>query len=382
MRSELADTASIARSANVTSFGRMKPEDLDAARMDMALAIAQRGWGQTAPNPMVGAVVFNGDEKAGEGFHARFGAPHAEAMALADAGGRARGGTLYVNLEPCNHIGRTQPCTDAIIAAGVARVVAAMPDPNPVASGGAQRLRAAGIAVDFGVHEREARELNAPFIHRMTSDRPWVTLKLALSLDGAISGAHRTKGWLTNEQSRAVVQRMRANSDAIAVGAQTAIADDPKLTARTDPPPRVLPTRIVFDRSARLSPKTVLARTARDIPTLLVTSSSVTLPPALARLGMDAIAAHDLGEALRTLRERGVNSLLVEGGAGLAASFLAGGYVDRLVIFRAPVILGDGALGGFSGIAAQEPDHAPRFELIDVRALGDDVMTIYSVRRP
>ena len=349
--------------------------------MELALELARRGWGQTSPNPMVGAVVFNGDDKVGEGFHQRFGEPHAEAVALRAAAERAKGGTLYVNLEPCNHHGRNPPCTDTIIASGVTRVVAAVRDPNPVAAGGAERLRAAGIAVDFGVLEREAAELNAVFLNRVSSDRPWVTLKLALSLDGAIAGRKRTRGWLTNEQSRAFVQRMRANSDAIAVGVETAIADDPQLTARTDPPPRVAPLRVVFDRSGRLPASSLLARTARAAPTLIVTANTTAISDELSATGVEAMQADDLGDALTKLRERGIASILVEGGAGLAASFLAAGYVDRLVIFRAPIVLGGGALGAFSGIASLDVDQAPRFDLLDVQRIGDDVMTVYGIRK-
>jgi diaminohydroxyphosphoribosylaminopyrimidine deaminase/5-amino-6-(5-phosphoribosylamino)uracil reductase len=356
------------------------PDSRDDARMKEALALAELGWGQTAPNPMVGAVVYNGDVKVGSGYHARFGDRHAEVVALAEAGERAHGGTLYVTLEPCNHHGKTPPCTDAIIASGVSRVVAAVFDPNPVSRGGAERLRAAGITVETGVGESEARELNAAFFHAPASDRPWVTLKLALSLDGAISGAERAGGWLSGVESRSMTQRLRANSDAIAVGVLTAIADDPELTARTDPPPRVAPLRIVFDRAARLSPTSALARTARETPTLLVTAPSTRLPRLFAQLGVEAMPAADVGDALRKLRELGIRSLLVEGGAGLAASFLAGGYVDRLVIFRAPIILGEGALGAFSGVAPQEVNHAPRFSLLETRALGDDVMSVYSMR--
>jgi len=357
------------------------PDTRDDERMDAALALARRGWGQTAPNPMVGAVIYAGDVKVGEGYHPRFAAEHAEVLALAAAGDRARGATLYVTLEPCNHHGRNPPCTEAIIKAGIARVVAAVRDPNPVAAGGAKTLRAAGIAVEFEVREPEARELNAVFFNAVTSDRSWVTLKLALSLDGALSGADRAGGWLTCEASRSEVQRMRAGSDAIAVGVQTALTDDPQLTARYDPAPRVPPLRIVFDRSARLSPESTLAKTAHQVPTVIVTSSSTVLPPELQRLGVQSMSAHDVGDALRKLRERGIQSVMVEGGAGLAASFLAGGYVDRLVIFRAPLILGEGALNAFAGIASQEIDHAPRFTLLDARALGNDVMSTYAPRR-
>jgi diaminohydroxyphosphoribosylaminopyrimidine deaminase/5-amino-6-(5-phosphoribosylamino)uracil reductase len=354
-------------------------EERDELRMDEALSLARRGWGQTSPNPLVGAVLYNGEEKIAEGFHARFGEAHAEAAAIASAGDRARGSTLYVTLEPCAHHGKTPPCTEAIIASGVSRVVAAVSDPNPVAKGGAEQLTSAGIQVDIGVREKEARELNAPFFNAAQSTRPWVTLKLALSLDGAISGAERLKGWLTGIESRAEVQRKRAASDAIAVGVETALADNPQLTARTDPPPRMPPTRIVFDRSARLSSQNTLVKTAREIPTVVVTTPSTRLPAALAQAGVQQIAAKDLNDALRQLKDRGILSLMVEGGAGLAASFLSGDYVDRLVIFRAPIILGAGALGAFSAIASQEAGHAPRFKLLETRALDNDVLSVYSV---
>lgn len=346
--------------------------------MDVALELASRGWGQVSPNPLVGAVIFNADQKVGEGFHASFGSAHAETQAIASAGELARGGTLYVNLEPCNHYGRNPPCVDSIIAAGITRVVVAAEDPNPVAAGGADRLRAAGIRVDFGAREAAARELNAAFFHALGSDRPWVTLKLALSLDGAIASVKRTREWLTNEHSRAMVQRMRANNDAIGVGVETALADDPQLTARTDPPPRVDPLRVIFDRSARLPASSRLAVTARQVPTLIVTSYGIEVPDELSHSGVEQLEAGDVAEALKRLHERGVKSLMIEGGAGLAAAFLASGLVDRLVVFRAPIILGAEALNAFAGISSHDVSHAPRFRLLDSRTLGDDVVTVYS----
>ena len=357
------------------------PDGVDAVdleRMDVALALAARGWGQVSPNPLVGAVIYKDGVKVGEGFHQRFAAPHAEPQAIAVAGERARGATMYVNLEPCSHYGRNPPCVDAIIDAGISRVVVAVPDPNPAAAGGAERLRSAGIQVDVGAREAEARELNAAFFHGLASDRPWVTLKLAMSLDGAIASFKRTREWMTGDESAATVQRMRANSDAIAVGVQTAVADDPQLTARTDPPPRVAPLRVVFDRSARLPASAQLATTARQIPTLLVTSFGVELPESLAASGVESLEASDLGDALSKLQDRGVKSLLVEGGAGLAASFLAANAVDRLVIFRAPIVLGEGALNAFAGISPHDIGHAPRFKLLESRSLGDDVVSVYA----
>lgn len=348
--------------------------------MDRALELAYLGRAQTTPNPMVGAVVVKDDRIIGEGFHERAGAPHAEVIALRQAGDAARGGTLYVTLEPCAHHGRTPPCTDAIIAAGIARVVAAIDDPNPESGKGAAALRAAGIGVDIGLRRDEAFELNAAWITSFGSDRPWVTLKLAVSLDGAIADKARTSGRFTGELALAEVHRMRASSDAVAVGVATAIADDPMLTARTDPPPARTPVRIVFDRSARLPPSSRLVRTARDVPTLLVTDSRARISSELAEAGVEVVPAKDIVDTLRSLRKRGITSLLVEGGAGLAASFLAAGCVDRLVLFHAPLIFGAGALGAFSGVSAHDLAHAPRFRHLRTTTMGNDVMTIYSKR--
>ncbi|HUQ21165.1 MAG TPA: bifunctional diaminohydroxyphosphoribosylaminopyrimidine deaminase/5-amino-6-(5-phosphoribosylamino)uracil reductase RibD [Gemmatimonadaceae bacterium] len=346
--------------------------------MARALWLALKGWGQTKPNPMVGAVIVQDDEIVGEGFHARAGEPHAEVLAIRDAGKRARGGTLYVNLEPCNHHGRTPPCTESIISAGITHVVAATTDPNPEASGGAGKLRENGITVDIGVLEAEAREINASWIASFALNRPYITLKLAVSLDGAIADAKRSRGWLTGTEARAEVQRLRAVSDGVAVGIATAIADDPLLTARVDPPPVSQPARIVFDRHGRLSPTSALARTAHDVPTIIVTTTRAKLLPDLEFAGVQQIAAHNLDEALKKLKERGINSLLVEGGAGVTASFLAEGVVDRMIIFQAPIVLGAGSLGAFSGIAPHDLEHAPHFHALRTERFGDDVMTVYS----
>jgi diaminohydroxyphosphoribosylaminopyrimidine deaminase/5-amino-6-(5-phosphoribosylamino)uracil reductase len=327
---------------------------------------------------MVGAVVVRDNQIVGEGYHARAGEPHAEIIALRKAGDRAKGATLYVNLEPCNHHGRTPPCSDAIIAAGIARVVAGVEDPNPKAVGGADKLRASGTTVEFGILESDARELNAAFLASFSLPRPWVTLKLAVSLDAAISDAKRTRGWLTGPEARAEVQRLRAISDGVAIGIATAITDDPLLTARLDPPPVQQPARIVFDRHARLSPTSVLARTARDVPTIVVTTTRTRMPAELADTGVEQLAVHNLDEALGKLKARGMTSILVEGGAGLIASFLAEKAVDRIVIFQAPIVLGAGSLGAFSGISPHELAHAPRFRALRTERFGEDVMTVYS----
>jgi diaminohydroxyphosphoribosylaminopyrimidine deaminase / 5-amino-6-(5-phosphoribosylamino)uracil reductase len=352
----------------------------DSAYMRRALALARKGWGQTAPNPMVGAVVVRDGRIVATGYHARWGGPHAEAAALADAGPAAEGSTVYVTLEPCAHVGNTPPCADALVAARVARVVYAAPDPTPVAGGGAERLRAAGIEVVGGVEERAARELNAAFFHAAHARRPWVTLKLAVSIDGALTDATRTRAWLTGARARREVHRLRAGHDAVAVGIGTALADDPLLTVRGVRQPRVPPTRVVFDRRARLPAESALARTAREIPTLVVAER----PDALAEghlraTGVEVLSADGLADALDQLRERGVRSLFVEGGAELAGAFWDASLVDRLIIFQAPIVLGAGAVGAFTSAEGVLVREARRLPVIARRALGDDLMTTYAV---
>jgi diaminohydroxyphosphoribosylaminopyrimidine deaminase / 5-amino-6-(5-phosphoribosylamino)uracil reductase len=350
----------------------------DGAWMRRALALAERGWGQTAPNPMVGAVVVRDGAVVGEGWHARFGEAHAEVEALRAAGERARGATMYVTLEPCNHQGKTPPCTGAILGAGVRRVVAAAPDPNPVARGGAERLRAEGVEVVLGTEAEAALELNAAFFHGVGSDRPFVRLKLALSLDGALADVTRRTGWLTGEEARTEVHRLRAGSDAVAVGIGTALADDPLLTVRGAAPPRIPPLRVVFDTSARLPLDSRLVRSARETPVLVVCwAPDPRHAAALEQAGVELLHAASLPHALRALRARGVASLLVEGGAGLASSFVQEAQVDRLVIFRAPILLGGGSLNAFGGMPSGTIDGVPRWRIVQSRRYGDDEMTVY-----
>ena len=357
------------------------PAHADVHFMRHALTLASRGWGQTAPNPMVGAVVVRDGVIVGEGHHAAFGAEHAEPVALRAAGERARGATLYLTLEPCTHEGKRPPCTPAVIAAGIARVVIAARDPNPVAAGGVELLRAAGIAVTLGVEEADARELNAAFFHRFTSDRPWVTLKLAVSIDGAITDAARSAGWLTGPESRREVHHQRAGADAIAVGIGTVLADDPLLTVREVSAPRVPPTRVVFDRGARLPLASRLVQTIADAPVIVVTDGSAPVrEQALERAGARVLRAAGTTEALRALKAGGINSLYVEGGAGLAGSLLEAEAVDRLIIFRAPLVLGAGSLGAFDRAPSFSLADAARGRIVEQRRFGEDEMTIYALR--
>lgn len=355
--------------------------EADRAYMRRALDLARRGWGQTAPNPMVGAVVVKDDVVVGEGFHARYGEDHAEVGALRNAGSRARGATLYVTLEPCAHHGKTPPCADAVIAAGISRVVAASEDPNPVAAGGATRLRNAGVVVDFGVEGDAARELNAAFFNR--TERPWIILKLATSLDGAIASASRDRGsggqWLTGPDARREVHRMRAGVDAVAVGVGTVLADDPMLTVRDVAPPRVAPPRIVFDSELRTPLGAALVTGARVVPTTIVARHTDHVRrEALEKLGVDIRIHETIDEALVALGSEGIRALLVEGGARLAGSLIDQGIVDRLVIFQAPIVLGEGALNAFAHVSSTTAASIGRLRVIERAEFGDDLKTTYA----
>ena len=360
-------------------------ESNGSAFMRRALELAREGWGQTAPNPMVGAVVVRGGAVVAEGAHRRYGAPHAEAVALAAAGDRARGSTLYVTLEPCTHHGKTPPCADAVVAAGVARVVVAARDPNPQAGGGVERLRAAGIAVEVGDEEAAARELNASYFHRFSNpERPFVTLKLAVSIDGAIAAADRSaRTHLTGAESNREVHRLRAGHDAVAVGIGTVLVDDPQLTVRQGTPPRVPPARVVFDSTLRVSLESALVRTAREVPLVLVARHpDAARARALEAAGARVVVATALSEALLQLAGQGIGSLFVEGGAHLAGAFLSASAVDRLIIFRTPVVLGAGALNAFAHAPPADVARLHRLPVIHRQRFGHDVMTTYALGAP
>lgn len=353
------------------------PPGDDGRFMARALALSEQGWGQVSPNPLAGAVVVSADEIVGEGAHRRFGGAHAEVEALAAAGSRARGGTMYVTLEPCIHQGKTPPCVDAIIGAGLLRVVVAIRDPNPAAAGGLERLRAAGVQVDVGMLAADAAELNAPFLNAFRSDRPWVTLKLAVSLDGAIADCSRRPGWLTGPEARRRVHHLRAGSDAIGVGMGTVLADDPRLTVRDAAAPRIAPLRVVFSRTGRLPLTSNLAQRSHQSPVLVFAS---TPDPGYERelrgLGVEVMPAATLVDGLRLLKSRGVASLLVEGGASLAASMIEANLIDRIVLFQAPVLLGEGALPAFGKLPATQALEGRRWRPIHSEWIGDDHMVL------
>lgn len=347
--------------------------------MRRALELARRGWGQTAPNPMVGAVVVRDGEVIAEGWHARYGGPHAEAAALAKLGKKgARGADVYVSLEPCNHHGKTPPCSDALIKAKVRRVIVACGDPNPVAAGGIEKLRAAGIQVDVGIEAAAAEELNAPYLFaQRRQDRPFITLKLALSAEGALAANDGKQHWLTGPESKREVHRLRAGADAVLVGIGTVLADDPALTVRDWMEPRVPPRRLVLDRRARLPLGSRLVKTAREVGVgVLASDPDPQAMAALTAAGVEVSVAPDLGGHLRALRERGIRHVLAEPGPGVVRALLESGFVDRLIIFQTSVPLGADALTGIGKVLPPVEGGAGWSRLSEAR-FGADTMTIY-----
>jgi diaminohydroxyphosphoribosylaminopyrimidine deaminase/5-amino-6-(5-phosphoribosylamino)uracil reductase len=347
--------------------------------MARALALAWHGWGRVQPNPLVGAVVLTDGESVGEGWHAEFGELHAERAALAAAGERARGATVVCTLEPCAHQGKQPPCTDALIAAGVRRVVAAVADPNPVAAGGVMRLRAAGIEVELGILADEAEAQNAAFLQRQRdSSRPYVALKLATTIDGRIADANGHSRWLSAGPAREFVHWLRAGFDAVGVGGVTARADDPSLTVRGALQPRVAPRRVIFAADGDIPPSLRAVRSAREIPTLAVVAPgapSARVAP-LEAAGVEVIRAPSLAEALASLRTSGVGSLLVEGGGRLAGALLSAGLVDRYYWIQTPLWLGMGAVPAVAGLPTTPLADARRWRVAERRALGDDTLLV------
>jgi diaminohydroxyphosphoribosylaminopyrimidine deaminase/5-amino-6-(5-phosphoribosylamino)uracil reductase len=309
----------------------------DADWMTQALSLAERGRGYVEPNPLTGAVIVRDGRPVGEGWHQRFGQAHAEVNALAVAGEAARGATLYVTLEPCCHFGKTPPCTDAVIRAGVSRVVAAMSDPFPqVAGKGTELLRQAGVAVEMGVCEVAARRLNAPYLKLLAKGRPYVHAKWAMTLDGKIATRSGDSKWISNEASRRRVHELRGRMDAIIVGIGTVLADDPQLTAR--PPGPRTPVRVVLDRSGRTPVLSNLAQTARKTPTWIVTACE---PAAkLHTLGCEVLNIPDVPALLDEMGRRRMTNVLVEGGAGVFGSFLDAVEIDEVHVFIAPRLAG------------------------------------------
>lgn len=352
--------------------------------MARALALAARGLETTAPNPRVGCVLVRGGEIVGEGWHRRAGEAHAEIHALEQAGERARGATAYVTLEPCSHFGRTPPCADALIAAGVARVVAAMEDPNPLVAGrGMARLRAAGIVTAHGLMETEAHELNIGFVSRMTRGRPWLRLKAAATLDGKTALNNGVSQWITGPDARRDGHRWRARACAVLTGIGTVRADDPRLSVR-DVPCERQPLRVLIDARLEVSTK---ARIVNGEPILIATASEdrarstpllelghqvVILPDAAGKVALPAL--------MRELGRRGLNEVHAEAGFGLNGSLLREGCVDELLLYLAPMLAGDAARGLFNLPELHTLQAATRLEVRDLRMIGTDLRLIARLR--
>jgi diaminohydroxyphosphoribosylaminopyrimidine deaminase/5-amino-6-(5-phosphoribosylamino)uracil reductase len=352
--------------------------------MALALTLARRGLGRVWPNPAVGCVIVKDGRIVGRGWTQDGGRPHAETEALRQAGPAARGATAYVTLEPCAHHGKTPPCAEALIAAGMSRVVSALEDPDSrVAGKGHTMLRAAGITVDVGTRATEARAVNAGFLARVEHGRPMVALKLATTLDGKIALPGGASRWITGERARAHVHLLRAQYDAVMIGAGTAVADDPELTSRLPGLTAKRIVRIVVDTTARLSPESKLATTAPEHPVWMLTAPNTKAPATLAGKAIEVLPVTasengiDLSAALKLLAGRGLTRIFVEGGATLAASLVKADLVDNLLWYRAPRIMGEG-IGALGSLSLGELTSLPRFKREETIRLGEDVLETYA----
>jgi diaminohydroxyphosphoribosylaminopyrimidine deaminase/5-amino-6-(5-phosphoribosylamino)uracil reductase len=354
---------------------------LDHLHMARALRLAERAAFTARPNPMVGCVIAHGERIVGEGWHQRTGGPHAEVFALRQAGAEARGGTAYVTLEPCAHYGRTPPCALALIEAGVGRVVAAMRDPFPkVDGGGFLLLREAGIEVAEGLMAAQARELNHGFLSRIERGRPWLRVKLAASLDGRTAMADGSSKWITGDAARADVQQWRARAGAILTGADTVLADDPMLTVRLADTDVLPPLRVVLD--SRLRSLECARVREGGAPTRYLHDAAVS-PPDAADAEFASVPGHegrlDLGAVLALLAERGINEVHTEAGATLSGALLAGGWVDELLLYQAPILLGEHGRPLLAGLGIHAMDQQRRLRVVDQRQVGADLRTLLRV---
>jgi diaminohydroxyphosphoribosylaminopyrimidine deaminase / 5-amino-6-(5-phosphoribosylamino)uracil reductase len=368
------------------------PDDrrFDLEVMRAALALARRGLGTVWPNPAVGCVIVNDGRVVGRGWTQPGGRPHGETEALRRAGEAARGAIAHVSLEPCCHWGQTPPCVDALITAGVRRVVVALEDPDPrVAGEGLRRLRGAGLDVEVGRCAEEAAEVNAGFLSRLRLGRPLVTFKFATSLDGRIAIASGESQWITGPPARERAHALRASHDAIMVGTGTVVADDPQLTCRLPGLDHRSPVRVVIDRHLRIPPAARIIADARRVPTWVLTFRSAD-PGRRARflanrvtlidVDDDGEGQIDLAAALRALGARGITRLLVEGGARLAAAFFRARLIDRVVWVHAPLVIGGEGIPAIAGLDLAALANAPAFERLSTETIGDDVLTTFRVR--
>lgn len=356
----------------------------DRAWMQLAIKEARKGLGRTSPNPCVGAVVVKNNRLIATGFHAKAGTPHAEVHALRAAGAKARGATIYVTLEPCNHTGKTPPCTQAILAAGIKRVVVGMLDPNPlVAGGGCQTLGAQGVEITQGVLVEECRSLNRPFSKHITTGLPWVIMKAGMSLDGRLALASGQCSWITNEQSRRQVHRLRDRVDAILIGSETALCDDPALTTRVTGRRGRDPLRVILDTALRLPPTAKMLQQASSAPTWIFCGPDAEVRRAEALIEAGAVVKQvrlddagqlDLAAVLCELGRAQLTSVLVEGGSRVHGAFLRANLVDEVQIFMAPIFIGNDGVPLVDSLGLRTIVEAPRFSTTKVRRFGNDVL--------
>lgn len=361
------------------------PDDHDTAFMRLAIREAKKGLGRTSPNPVVGAVVVKDGCIVGKGYHHRAGTPHAEVHALNAAGAQAAGGCLYVTLEPCNHTGRTPPCTRAILASGVARVVIGMADPNPGVTGnGAGFLRENGLSVVIGVLEEQCRQMNRPFIKHSTTGMPWVIVKAAVSIDGKLATSTGHSSWITGEKARAAVHRLRDQVDAILIGSGTAAADDPSLTARLKRRGGRDPLRVVIDSELRMNPTARMLRQKSGAPTWVFCADDqndqkkaeklAAAGAVIKKVGRQTDRRLSLRQVLAELGKCQINSVLVEGGGRIHSSLLRDGLADEAYFFQAPILLGNDGVALLDGFGTQTVSEGIRLQGIEYRRFGDDIL--------
>jgi len=355
-------------------------DDFDRQMMRRALSLARRGAGRTAPNPAVGCVIVQEGAIVGEGWHKKAGTPHAEIHALRQAGEKAHGADVFVTLEPCSHHGRTPPCADALVEAGVAKVVAGMVDPNPLVSGrGLERLKAAGMHVETGVLEEECRRLNESFIKHVTTGLPFVILKSAMTLDGKIATSLGDSKWITNDKSRVYVHKLRGMVDAVMVGSGTAVADDPLLTCRVGRGKN--PVRIIVDSTLR-TPLHAQVVNNGAAHTIIATTPAAdeAKAAALRAAGVEILICRenprgvDLPDMLARLGKRGVQSILLEGGGTLAGEALRHRLIDKFLFFYAPKLVAGVGKGPFAGEGVEKIAEAVQLERVMVRRVGTDIL--------
>ena len=365
---------------------RTEPDD--AGHMTAALGLAARGLGNVWPNPAVGCVLVGAGRVLGRGWTQPGGRPHAETEALRRAGADARGATAYITLEPCAHRGETPPCADALVAAGIGRAVVALEDPDPrVAGRGIAVLRNAGVATECGMLGEAAARLNAGYLSRLTRGRPLVTLKTATTLDGRIATSGGESRWITGEAARARAHRLRAEHDAVMIGAGTAVADDPELTCRLPGLAHASPVRIIADGTLRTPIAATLVRTASTVPTWIVTveGADAGRREALSDRGVEVVdvaadgaGRPDLAAVMKALAARGLTRVVVEGGGELAAALLRADLVDRVAWFHAPKVMGGEGIPAALGLGVETVDQAPEFRRVEIMEVGEDVFEIYA----